>query len=382
MTKVVHMTSVHRTYDTRIFIKECGSLAVAGYDVVLVAAHGVDELADNGVRIRGRGISRQTGVWRRWLLTVPLVVRIALAERAALYHFHDPELIIPALLMRLAGRKVIYDVHEHVPAAIRTKHYIPRALRLPLAWIADRVEQWASRGMSGIVATSPHIARRFSPERTVLIDNFALSSEFQEARRRVPYAERPFWIAYVGLISDEHGVLQTLDAMAIIAATYDVRLQLGGNFANQAIEDTLRGHLMWSRVDYHGFMSRPEMLDIFAQSRLGVVLYQPTPNNVVTSANKVFENMAAGLPVVAADFKTRSDVIDGAACGATTDPTDPVAIAEVIGRLFGDPAAADAMGRRGAAAIDSQFSWESQMPRLTTFYEHLIDGRARPADSC
>lgn len=375
------MTSVHRTYDTRIFIKECGSLVAAGYDVVLVAAHGRDELAANGVRIRGEGIPRPAGIWRRWFLTVPQVMRAALRERADVYHFHDPELVIPGLLLRLAGHEVIYDVHEHVPAAIRTKHYIPSIIRKPLAAIVDVVERLASVGMSGVVATSAPIAQRFDAKKTVLIDNFALSEEFRAARTGHPYMERPYWITYVGLISDEHGVIQTLDAIALLADKYDLRLQLGGPFANQSIETTLRSHRMWSRVDYHGYMSRQEMLEIFSRTRLGVVLYQPTPNNVVTSANKVFENMAAGLPVLASNFKTRSEVIDGVGCGITVDPTSPAAIAEGIDRLFSHPDEALAMGRRAAAAIDESFSWESQMPKLTALYEKLISrtrGAAQP----
>lgn len=375
MTKIVHMTSVHRTYDTRIFIKQCGSLVMAGYDVVLVAAHGVDERAPNGVLIRGKGIPRQSGIWRRWFFTVPQVVRAALRERGDVYHFHDPELVVPGLLMRLAGRTVVYDVHEHVPAAIRTKHYIPKPLREPIALLVDAVERFSSLGISGIVATSAHIARRFDEKKTVLIDNFALSSEFLAARTGTPYLERSYWIAYVGLISDEHGVVQTLDAMALLVDKYDLRLQLGGQFANSAIEETLRSHPMWERVDYHGYMSRAEMLEIFSCTRLGVVLYQPTPNNVVTSANKVFENMAAGLPVLASDFKTRSEVIDGVGCGLTVDPTDPIAIAKGIDRLFGDPEEARMMGQRGGESIDSRFSWESQMPKLTALYEKLISRR-------
>ena len=40
MKKIVHITSVHQRFDTRIFQKECQSLRKAGYDVSLVVADG------------------------------------------------------------------------------------------------------------------------------------------------------------------------------------------------------------------------------------------------------------------------------------------------------------------------------------------------------
>ena len=379
--KIVHMSSVHYPYDTRIFVKECGSLVARGFETVLVAAHGRDEKAENGVVIRGAGIPKPTTLRQRWFSTVPKVFWAALRERGDIYHFHDPELIPAGLFMRAIGKKVLYDVHEHLPAAIRTKHYIPAIVRVPLAGMLAGLETLAGWLLSGIVATSSQIAERFPAARTVLVDNYALKTEFLVARDRIPYSKRSYWIAYVGVISQGRGAVQLLDAMALLEKEYDVRLQLGGNFSPETFEKDLRAHSLWRRVDYHGFIDRTQMAELFAQCRAGAVVYQPTPNNIATSANKVFELMAAGLPVIASDFQTRVKVIDAERCGLTVDPTSPDAIAEGLRATFANSAEAEEQGRRGAAAVDNYYNWSTQMENLIGLYRRVAGSSWREPEA-
>lgn len=55
--RVVHITSVHDGSDVRICLKECPSLACAGYEVIELTNHAQDTQC-GGVRIRGLGRSR------------------------------------------------------------------------------------------------------------------------------------------------------------------------------------------------------------------------------------------------------------------------------------------------------------------------------------
>ena len=164
MVKVAHLTSVHTPFDTRIFHKECKTLAQAGYDVVLVAPHDRDEVV-GGVRIRARPAPRNR--LDRVSRTVWRVYRAARAEDAEVYHFHDPELIPVGLLLHMQGKPVIYDVHEDDVTAIRQKPYLPRALRPLLAAILGRMEACVARCFH-IVVAEKYYTRRFPGATTVL----------------------------------------------------------------------------------------------------------------------------------------------------------------------------------------------------------------------
>src|SRR3954452_16207291 len=155
------MTSAHRPDDTRIFAKECRTLAAAGYAVHLVAP-GAQDVVRDGVRIwgvpppaSGRRLTRMTA-------TVQDVYRRARSIGADLYHFHDPELMTAALLLARSGRDVIYDAHEDLAATMLDKPWLRPRLRRPLARLVPRLEPAAARRLAAVVPATPAIAERFA----------------------------------------------------------------------------------------------------------------------------------------------------------------------------------------------------------------------------
>ena len=168
--RICHLTSVHLPFDIRIFHKECVSLANNGFDAVLVAPHDRDEIRA-GVRIVG--IARHEHRLLRMTQTVYAVYKAALRVNARLYHFHDPELITIALLLKLHRKLVVFDVHEDYPADILSKawlrYYIFRMLCGSLTvWL----EKLAGVVFDGIVTVTPEIGQRFPASKTEVVLTF------------------------------------------------------------------------------------------------------------------------------------------------------------------------------------------------------------------
>ena len=116
--KVCILTSVHPPFDIRIFHKEAKSLARAGYDITLIAQHDKEEIVE-GIRIVS--LPKPKNRIDRMTRTVWSAYRKAIKIDADIYHFHDSELIPIGLLLKLRGKRVIYDVHEDFPASILCK---------------------------------------------------------------------------------------------------------------------------------------------------------------------------------------------------------------------------------------------------------------------
>jgi glycosyltransferase involved in cell wall biosynthesis len=151
---------------------------------------------------------------------------------------------------------------------------------------------------------------------------------------------------------------------------------LAGRFDTPVLEARLRGLQGWNRVDYRGVLPRDAVVRMLAEVRLGLVLFHPRPNHVESQPNKLFEYMAAGLPVVASAFPLWQEIVEGAQCGLAVDPLDPRAIAEAIHWLLAHPAEAETMGHQGRAAVRDRFNWPREEATLLACYRRIC-----PVDS-
>ena len=119
--KVCHISTVHNVIDDRIFYKECKSLKKEGYNVFFIVKNKGDKSIE-GINIIG--LKNYNSRLKRVILGSIEAFRKALKTKSDLYHFHDPELMFTGVLLKLAGKKVFYDVHEDLPKQVLYKDWI------------------------------------------------------------------------------------------------------------------------------------------------------------------------------------------------------------------------------------------------------------------
>jgi glycosyltransferase involved in cell wall biosynthesis len=110
--------------------------------------------------------------------------------------------------------------------------------------------------------------------------------------------------------------------------------------------------------------------------QVGLVVLHPHPAYLTSHPTKLFEYMAAGIPVVASDFPLWRSIVENSDCGLLVDPFDPAAIAAAIERLITNPDEARRMGMRGRSAVERHFNWEMEEQSLLSFYASLLPHRA------
>ena len=364
--KIAHLTSAHPRHDIRIFVKECASLAAAGHEVHLVVADGKGDEINRDVRFhdvgpkRGGRFSRMTG-------TVKRVYEKALQLMPDVAHFHDPELIPAALRLQQAGIKIIYDVHEDVPRQVLAKHWIPDLARPWVSRGVETLEDYAARRFDAIVAATPVIRDRFAragAKKVIDVCNYPILAELI---RDTPWASRRNEVCYLGGISRTRGIAPIIAALP----DTDTRLNLAGLWSEPDLKAQLEAEAGWSRVNDLGVLDRAGVAQVLAQSKIGLVTLLPTPSYVESLPIKLFEYMAAGMPVIASDFPLWRQIIEDADCGLLVDPQNPQAIADAIAELLADDERARLMGLSGKQAVLAKYSWLAEADKLVDLYQEL-----------
>lgn len=363
---VFHITSVHTVFDTRIFHKESVSLVNAGFSVTLLAT-GCEEQTIDGVEIRS--VPRERSRIQRIIKTPWLMYRQVLKGEADICHFHDPELIGIAIMLRLRGKKIVYDVHEDYPKQILGKFWIPMVCRWPVSVLISIVEWIGSLFFTSIVAATPTIAERFPVEKTIVVQNFPKLYELT-TRSDENYRDRQMNMIYVGVIAQIRGVFENILAMEKVRNKTG-KLILVGNFSSKEEERNCKKMKGWERVDFQGWLNRDQVRNALATSRAGLVLLHPRVNYVDSFPVKLFEYMAAGIPVIASDFPLWRKIIDDSKCGLLVDPSQPEKIAEAIDWLFDNQEEAEKMGKNGRRAVVARFNWEQENRKLIALYNKI-----------
>jgi glycosyltransferase involved in cell wall biosynthesis len=361
--KLLHLTSVHSVRDPRIFHKQCRSLVRLGYDVGLVACHDRTETLE-GVRIVG--VDRPRSRLDRMTRVAWQVYRAAVRDGAGVCHFHDPELLWVGALLKLRGRRVVYDVHEDVPKQVLGKHWIPARARRPVARAVAIGERLGARIVDGIVAATPSIAAKFPAGKTVVVQNFPEAS-FARADGPRPAPADAF--VYAGGLMEIQGVREMAEAFALLPE--GMTGTVAGTFHPAALHEQIAALPGWRRVRFIGQVARPDVVRAIDGASVGIVVNNPTPNYVEAYPTKMFEYMARGVPVVCSDFALWAAIVRDADCGIAVDPRSPRAIAEAIQALNEDPQRARRLGENGRRAVAERYNWERELRKLEALYRAL-----------
>jgi len=369
VAKVVHLTSAHPRFDTRIFVKMCSSLASMGFKTSLIVADGLGNSQKNNVSIIDVG-AKQGGRMYRMTKTVYKIYKAAIYEDADVYHLHDPELLSIALFLKWKGKKVIFDAHEDLPIQILSKPYLSSRVAKVISKISEIYERFLCKRIDAVVTATPFIRDKFLKinSTTVDINNFPKIEEFINIET-ANFSQRES-CCYIGGITKVRGIYEIVDAMDLSRARGD--LLLAGNFLEKQVRSDVVGLAGWKKVDDLGWLNREGIQSVLGRSFAGLVTLHPIENYKDALPVKMFEYMASGIPVIASNIPLWEGIVVSEDCGICVNPYSSKEISDAMNYLANNLEVAKAMGARGRDAVHRKYNWKVEEGKLLQLYSSLI----------
>jgi glycosyltransferase involved in cell wall biosynthesis len=372
--------------------REVTALLGAGHevDVVCVAAPGSRRWErDGALRILRLPLRHRRGSPLMYVGTYAAFLAMATVAVAALHAVRrydlvqvnsvPDSLVFSALVPKLAGAKVVLDLHESMPEFYSTKFGV--GLDHPVVRAVARLEQ-ASIAFADAALTctaqqrAAFAARGADPARIEVVLNAADEAIFDPARfpRREQDGEA-FTVVCHGTIEPQYGLDTLMRAAALVRDEIpELRVQVFGDGTQREEIEALAAELGLDETVWfsRGYVPYDELVDAIAQADVGAVPMKRDAFRDLTHCNKMFDFVAMGTPAAVARTRAVEAYFDeeSFAFFASGDERD---LARVLRALHRDPAGRRRLAKH-AAAVAEPYRWPRQRARYLAFVERVLAG--------
>ena len=326
-------------------------------------------------------------VWRR-------AVREGIAETGADLVIVRDLPLAPAAIgeAHRAGVPCIVDMAENHPemwrqVCLNDRWKLP-SLVMKNPALAKRIEVGIARQADCIFVVVDEMKAHLvsigaDPRRVVVVSNTPPKADAGERTGPSAPTERgpvgdALEMIYTGFVTNRRGLAQVVDALALLGDTdRPARLNVIGQGAYlEELRKRARRLGVESRLVCRGWVDHRELPALIAAHDVGLIPHPRNGHTDNTVPNKIFDYMAAGLPVLVSDARPLARITTDLDCGLVFTDGNAAEIAERI-RTFSDPVLRSRMGRNGREAVRTRYNWEADYGRAREAVDRLVPDRGR-----
>ncbi|MBI3260402.1 MAG: glycosyltransferase family 4 protein [Ignavibacteriae bacterium] len=274
----------------------------------------------------------------------------------------------------------VIDMAENYPGAMRGwKQYQSRfisrfavnTLRLP-----DRLEKSAVLGSDGIIVVCDEQTRRLNSlyqypvDQIVLVQNTPELETFSTIRKGCN--QPPVVFGHHGLFTLDRGLENLVRGFELAANDLPtIRLELYGK--GETYEDIKRiisASVHRDRMEIYGAYPLAMLPEIYSKVDIGVLPYFPDENFNMTIANKLFDYLSCGKPIIVSEALPMKRIIKETGAGICTDCSTPEKIAAAIKHIYHSNLGE--MSENGQKFAKKKYNWAVDSERLCKFAKKFI----------
>lgn len=231
---------------------------------------------------------------------------------------------------------------------------------------AEAVAAEVLRTAGTVVAVSDAVAvwtRSRGATRVSVVPNGVDPARFTPRSHVEREPGRGLCVGFVGTLKPWHGVSVLVDAFTRLVSTapgYRLRL-VGDGPERAAVQRQAAAAGVSDNVELVGAVDPCDVPGLLSEFDVAVAPY-PVRDEAYFSPLKVFEYLAAGLPVVASRVGQVEEIVGR--CGLLVPPSDARALAQAIEVVRADPQLAQRLSRRGRELVEAAHSWDAVAARI------------------
>lgn len=377
--KYCYFSSMRRNPLEVIMYRQGRSLLADGFEVYDVVSDDYKPEDIQGIKVIPSGCNSY-GLLTRLFVAPFMSYRKLIEMDADVYHTFSVDFLLICLLLKLKGKKVIFEMREDHPYSLYWKTNVPRWLLRPVVWLMSK---WM-----GVVLRRVDAVMTLTYEEETYLKSWGISPEkihlwgnFPEVRKdySLPledYLQRDNRVLYFGLIysySRQEVFLKALKGLP------NVKYMVAGRFMGNEL-DTYRNKIInmpeWKEVEFIEGFKHEELEGFMKSSTISNVLRDFSAYPMEKSGSfgiiKIFESMEAALPIICSDMPIYRDIMKEYKCGILVDPLNEQQIHEAIQYLVTHKEEAWRMGQEGRRAVIEKYSWDALSKRYLKIVNEII----------
>jgi glycosyltransferase involved in cell wall biosynthesis len=310
--------------------------------------------------------------WRNY------VNQILRHHRIDAIHVHDlPLSRIGSEFKKKYKIKLVIDLHENWPALLNVSSHTQtitgkllssgrqwRLYEKKSALKADRIITVVDEMKDRIVNLGIPSEKIFILENTPYVNSI----------KSLEYERDPKFLTlvYIGGISYHRGLQYVIEGIRLLRPDVPVRLWIAGDgkYTNY-LKDQVKNLQLEEHVIFFGVLTKDKSQDLLKGADLGLIPHIRSEQSDNSSPNKLFEYMAAGVPVLASDCISVKRVISDTNSGMTYIFDSPSDFARVVKKFYFDRDRSGIFAINGKKAIIEKYNWQQSSAELVKLYSEL-----------
>lgn len=232
----------------------------------------------NGIKYRIR--------WNYYILKYLLRQR----KKYDVIHACDFDTILPSLIMRLAGKKVIFDIFDWFSDEVKTGKKI---IDIPI----NNLEKLATKLANLTILCEEERIKQIDtkPKKYIIIPNVP-SINLIESKENEMTAQNEITIGYVGGLYPDRGLLELLE---VVKDRRGIIFKIAG-FGNQEIEEKAINYSnIYPNIVFYGKVEYKQAIEIMQSCHiLYAMYYKVNRNNIFAAPNKFYESIFMQKPII------------------------------------------------------------------------------------